>query len=126
MMADPTAEFFEELRARGHDPLVEDATATVRFDVARGKHTDRWLLRIRKGDLGVSTGDGEADCVISADRTVFDGIVTGTVNTLAALLRGELVVDGDPDLLVLVQRLFPGPPQARDRKPAGAEGGRRS
>jgi hypothetical protein len=28
---------------------------------------------------------------------------------MAALLRGELVVEGDPELLMLIQRLFPGP-----------------
>ena len=36
-------------------------------------------------------------------------MATGEVNALAGLLRGELTVEGDPELLVLFQRVFPGP-----------------
>jgi putative sterol carrier protein len=129
-MKDATDEFFERLSARGHEPLVQDATATVRFDIARGRQVDRWCLRIDKGDLQVSAADADADAAIGADRALFNRIATGEVNVFAALLRGELLVTGDPELFVLVQRLFPGPPQARDRQVARdrqavpAEGGR--
>ena len=108
-MTDPTTEFFEELSRRGREPLLKDAIATVRFDITQDGRTDRWLVRIDSCDLRVSQEATEADCVVVADRTVFDGIVTGRVNTLAAVLRGQIVVTADPDLLVLVQRLFPGP-----------------
>ena len=44
---------------------------------------------------------------------------------MAALLRGELAFDGDAHLLLLFQRLFPGPARSRDPgDPAGGEGGR--
>ena len=66
--------------------------------------------------VGVGTADTAADCVLSCDRALFDGIASGEVNAMAALLRGELVVAGEPDLLVLCQRLFPGP-----RRPAKPE-----
>ena len=124
-MTDPTAGFFLELGSRGHEPLLADvAAATVRFDITRARHTDRWFLGIDKGDLAVSTvDDAQADCVISADRVLFDGIATGAVNAMAALLRGELSFDGDPELLVLCQRLFPGPP-AGDPSSVGTEGRR--
>jgi hypothetical protein len=36
-MTDPTAEFFDELGRRGHEPLLEKATGTLRFDIADGK-----------------------------------------------------------------------------------------
>ena len=125
-MTDPTTEFFHGLRARRREPLVKAATATVRFDIAQGGRTDRWCVRIDKGDLTVSTGDTDAECVIRAERTVFDRIATGEMNALAALLRGELTLEGEPDLLVLCQRLFPGPPRKGDREPVAPEGGRSS
>ena len=50
-----------------------------------------------------------------ADAELFGDIITGRVNAMAALLRGRLVVEGDPSPLVLFQRLFPGPPSPRDR-----------
>jgi hypothetical protein len=39
---------------------------------------------------------------------------------MAALLRGELMAEGDPELLLLCQRLFSGP---QGRRRTAAEGG---
>ena len=117
-MTDATTEFFDDLNARGHDPLLEKATGTVRFDLSNGGRTQPWLVTIKKGDVAVSKKSGRADCVAHADKGLFDGIVKGEVNATAALLRGEVGVEGDPELLVLFQRLFPGPPGATGRPPA--------
>jgi hypothetical protein len=46
---------------------------------------------------------------VRADKALFDAMAVGEVNALAAYLRGELALEGDPELLVLVQRVFPGP-----------------
>jgi hypothetical protein len=77
-MSDASADFFEELGRRGHEPL-----------------------------LGHTSG---ADCVVRATKGLFDDVATGRVNAMAALLRGELVAEGNPNLLVRLQRLFPSPP----------------
>ena len=44
---------------------------------------------------------------------VFERIVTGRMNAVAAVLRGDLQVEGDWRLLVRIQRLFPGPRRSR-------------
>ena len=112
-MTDPTSEFFGKLSRRGHEPLLAKATGSARFDLVHGKRTDRWLLTIDKGNLAVSRKNAAAGCVMRADKALFDRVVTGELNAVAAVLRGELAVEGDWRLLVLVQRLFPGPPGAR-------------
>jgi putative sterol carrier protein len=117
-MTDATTEFFHDLGSRGHETLLEKATGTVRFDLSNGRRTAHWLVTIKKGDVTVSQDSTQADCVFRADRGVFDGIVKGEVNAMAALLRGTMDVEGDPELLVLFQRLFPGPPGATGRPPA--------
>ena len=117
-MTDSTSEFFDELDRRSHEPLLEKASGTLRFDLADGKRTDRWLVTVKKGDVAVSHRNVRADCVVRADRALFDGVAGGEVNAMAALLRGAMGFEGDVGLLVLFQRLFPGPPRSRSRRHA--------
>jgi len=117
-MADTTAGFFVELDRRGHEELLEKATGTMRFDLVDGTRTDRWLVTLHKGDVSVSRKDVSADCVVRTDRALFDAMVSGDVNGMAAYLRGELTFEGDPEFLVLFQRVLPAP-QARARSSKG-------
>ncbi|HJR88604.1 MAG TPA: SCP2 sterol-binding domain-containing protein [Aeromicrobium sp.] len=110
-MSDATEDFFEELERRGHEPLVGKFSGNVRFELRKGKRTVRWVLTIDHGDVTVSRGDSVAACTIAADMSFFDRLCRGEVNAMAATLRGALVCTGDADLLLAVQRLFPGPPQ---------------
>ena len=112
-MTHATKEFFDDLDARGHEPLLEKATGTVRIDLSGGKRTARWLVTVKKGDVTVSHANAKADCVIRMDQALFEQIVTGRENATAALLRGLVAVEGNTQLLVLFQRLFPGPPNGR-------------
>jgi putative sterol carrier protein len=109
-MTDPTAEFFDGLAHRAHVPLLGKATGTVHFALTRDHQTEDWFLTMDKGDVSVSRSGASADCTVQTDKALFDGIVSGEVNALAAVLRGAIVVTGDPTLLVSLQRLFPGPP----------------
>jgi hypothetical protein len=70
--------------------------------------------------------DEPADCVIVAERAICDDVVTGRTSALAALLRGAAAVDGDWELMVLAQRLFPRTAGASAGRAATAAGGRTS
>ena len=113
--SDPTARFFAELAERGDEPLLRKASGSMRFDIAAGRRTRRWLVSVDKGTLAVTEGDADATCVIHADQGVFDKVASGRLNAVAAVLRGELIVTGDWRLLVRMQRLFPSPPRRRKR-----------
>jgi putative sterol carrier protein len=125
-MADATAEFFKGLSTRGPEPLMGKTKATVRFDIADDGRTDHWLLGIDNGALDLSHSEGDADCVISADKASFDKVASGRTNAMAALLRGAIHVEGDPRLIVRVQRLFPAPVGMPDVSGDRAVGRRRS
>jgi putative sterol carrier protein len=114
-MTDATTEFFADLNARGHEPLLEKATGTLRIELSNGKRRARWLVTVKKGDVTVSHANVKADCVVRMDQGLFEQILAGRENATAALLRGLVAVEGNPQLLVLFQRLFPGPPNGRKR-----------
>jgi len=124
--ADATTEFFNDLGRRGHEPLLERVTATFRFDLVHGRKTDRWFVAVTKGDLAVSRQNRKADCVLHADRELFDRLASGEQNAMASVLRGELVLEGDPTRLVLAQRLFPGPAASRESRQAAGRARRGS
>ena len=113
---DPTRAFFDDLAVREHEPFLKDASGTLRFDLVDGRRVEHWYVSIDKGDVTVSHEDATADTVLRVDRSLFDQIASGRRNAIAATLRGELVPEGNLSLLILFQRLFPGPPRPRTRR----------
>lgn len=121
-MVDATTRFFEELDRRGYEPLLEKTSGSLRFDLHEGPHTTHWLLIVDRGRIRVRQEDREADTVVGASPALFEKLVTGREDGLAALLRGDMTVSGDPRLVVQVERIFPGPPEARGpRRVLGGE-----
>jgi predicted lipid carrier protein YhbT len=112
-------DFFESLGRSGHEPSLERTSGTIRFELRDGDHVTSWLVAVDKGDVEVTRRNRRADCTVRTDRRLFDGMTRGEVNGMAAILRGALVVEGDPELLVLFLRLFPGPPSSTGRPPVG-------
>ena len=109
---DATADFFAELAARGQVPMLAQLSGTLRADLTDDGRTEHWYLTITKGRMEVSRHDAPADAVLVADKALFDEMVKGKTNAMAAVLRNVVQVDGDMGLLYSVQRLFPGPEPA--------------
>jgi alkyl sulfatase BDS1-like metallo-beta-lactamase superfamily hydrolase len=106
MTEDAVTAFFEDLGSRGYDPLVRSVSAAVRFDLVSGKTTERWLLTIQKGNLSVSHRNVRADAVIRLSRDLFEDVASGETTLLPAMLRGEVVLEGDYRLMIMIRRLL--------------------
>jgi putative sterol carrier protein len=104
-----TTAFFEGLAGRDHEPLLAYTKGTVRVELADGAQTERWLVSIDKGKVAVSHRNVGADCTLHTTKDLFEGIVRGEVNAMAAVLRGAVAIDGDWELLIVFQRLLPAP-----------------
>lgn len=117
--SDTIAEFFAELGRREHEPLLEKAKGSARFEIADGRRIERWLVTIDKGDLRVSRRNTAADCILRVDRSTFERAAAGKLNMMAAVLRGAVTVGGDPRLLVLLRRLFMKPVRRRRSRATG-------
>jgi putative sterol carrier protein len=110
--ASPTAGFFDELAERRHDARLEKGDGTLRFDLDADGRDESWVVAIEHGDVTVAGAgsDVPATCTVRVSRALFDEIAAGRKNLTAAVLRGELAVEGDIRLLLLFQRVLPGPP----------------
>jgi putative sterol carrier protein len=104
-----TAEFLTGLAEAGPSPLLARTTGTIRCDLANSGDTEYFYVAIDKGAITVSHAKRDADAIVRADRGLFDGVTSGQVNVMAALLRGVIDVEGDLNLLMRFQKLFPGP-----------------
>jgi|SRR5450756_2168592 putative sterol carrier protein len=124
-MDDLTTAFFERLTAQGRSPLLLSESGTLRFDLVDGDLEEFWYVTIKKGDVSVSREDRAADCMVRAEKTLFNGMVTGKVNATAAALRDALTMEGNAGLFLVFQRLFPGPAGAESDKPQAGYAKRR-
>lgn len=108
-MANPTAAFFDELRQRDFQPALGNKSGVVRIELAGNGRNERWFVAIDEGTVKVSKRNQAADATVRADRKLFDELVTGKVNAVTAVLRGAMGLEGDWNLLIVFQRLFPSP-----------------
>ena len=123
-MSEPIEEFFERLMRGGPDGLPRPADGSLRIDLTSGTTTERWFITMHGTDVSVSHRNAKADSVIRTSKKAFEGMVTGRVNAMSAALRGVVILEGDPTLLVLFQRALPGPPSSTTGQRPAATGRR--
>jgi predicted lipid carrier protein YhbT len=116
--AEATMQLFERIRRLGRVDALADVTGSLRFDIDQGGQTTQWTVAVHNGQISVEQHGGEADCVVQLSGELLAQMAIGRANAMAALLRGDMMVTGDVQLLVLLERLLPGP--------AGAHGPRRT
>ncbi|WP_410809420.1 SCP2 sterol-binding domain-containing protein [Micromonospora sp. 067-2] len=102
-----TSAFFERLTAAGQDPRFSNVSGSVRFDIGDGDRIEQWLLNIDHGRMRVTQSADPAGTVIRVSADVAEAMARGEVNGLAAITRGEILVDGDLAMALRIGRLFP-------------------
>lgn len=113
-MGAETLRFFDSLTQRGREPRLEKVRGSLRFDLQENGDTHHWMVFVNQRDgIQVCREEGAADAVISTSPALFDEIVSGRQNSIAAMLRGDMRVTGDLRLILWLERLLPGPPAAR-------------
>jgi putative sterol carrier protein len=118
--AETAGEFFAGLAERGREPLLQNVSGTLRFDLVDGERIEHWYLDIKNGRVAVSRKDAKADAVVRTAKDLFDGMAAGKVNAMAATLRGALALQGNYALFISFQRLFPGPAASREKAGSGS------
>ncbi|WP_410814498.1 SCP2 sterol-binding domain-containing protein [Micromonospora sp. 067-2] len=126
-MTEATERFFESLPARGPEVLSGLSAGTLQIDLGTDDQTtEHWLVRMRPGTVQVSRDRGPADAIWYSSAALFDRLVAGEAQGLAAVLRNESTFSGNVVLFLAFRRFFPNPPGTRDpREVARKQAGRR-
>ena len=111
--SDPTTQLFRRISRIGRVDSLADVEGLLRFDLNVGDRVEQWAIHVHYGQITVSRDGAEPDCVVSLDKELADRIATGQANAMSGLLRSDIMVSGDVRLLVLLERLLPGPTGAR-------------
>lgn len=126
-MGEATERFFEALPARAPEILRGLISGTLQIELVDGDRTDHWLVRMRPGAIEVSRERGPADAIWYSSENLFDRLVTGRAQGVAAVLRNESTFSGNVVLFLAFRRFFPTPPGTRDpRDVAREQAGRRT
>ena len=113
---DTTEAFFKGV-AKTDQPLLARINGTLRFDLDDKSKIEHWFVSVDRGRVSVSHRNAAADAVVEADRSLFDQIVDGSVNGMAAVLRGAVVLKGDLGLMISFARLFRSPMTSAQQPP---------
>ncbi|MGC5308492.1 SCP2 sterol-binding domain-containing protein [Micromonospora zamorensis] len=117
--------FFESLPARAPDILGGLADGTLQIDLGSDHRTEHWLVRMRPGSVQVSRERGPADAIWYSSAALFDRLITGEAQSVAAVLRNESTFSGNVVLFLAFRRFFPDPPGTRDPRDTARRAARR-
>lgn len=120
-MGTSVAEFLDRWDAGRRADLPETTSGTLRLDAADDGYTTHWRLTVRDQRVEVSRSAEDAELTVRADREVFDLLASGRTHVATALLRNDLSVQGNMRLLMMLRRIFPGPPDARHPREVARE-----
>ncbi|WDZ85546.1 SCP2 sterol-binding domain-containing protein [Micromonospora cathayae] len=85
--------------------------------------SEQWYVELRTGAARVSHDPRPADAVMYSSPDLFDRLVTGEAQAIAAMLRNETTFSGNVLLFLVFRRFFPDPPGTRDPRETARERG---
>ncbi|MDG4761752.1 SCP2 sterol-binding domain-containing protein [Micromonospora sp. WMMD710] len=113
-MTEATERFFESLPVRAPGVLRGLADGTLQIDLGTENQTEHWRIRMRPGSVEVNRSRGPADAIWYSSTELFDRLIVGKAQAVAAVLRNESTFSGNVVLFLAFRRFFPNPPGTRD------------
>lgn len=120
-MGEATERFFEALPARASTVLRQPVSGTLQINLIGDGRTEHWYVELRTGVVRVSRQRRQTDAVWQSSATLFDQLVTGEAQSIAAMLRNETTLSGNVLLFLAFRRFFPDPPGTRDPRDTARE-----
>ncbi|MGC1213692.1 MAG: SCP2 sterol-binding domain-containing protein [Micromonospora sp.] len=113
-MGEAIEQFFASLPARAPAVLHGPASGRLQIDLNTEDHTEHWLVELGPGRARVSRESLPADAIWNSSENLFERLVTGRAQAIAAMLRNETTFSGNVLLFLAFRRFFPEPPGTGD------------
>ncbi|GLY23527.1 SCP2 sterol-binding domain-containing protein [Micromonospora sp. NBRC 101691] len=113
-MGEATEQFFASLPARAPDKLRGPIDGTIQINLSTGTHVEHWYVVLRDREFRVSREERPADAVWESSAELFEQLVTGSAQGVAAMLRNDTTLSGNVLLFLVFRAFFPSPPGTRD------------
>ncbi|MBX7265019.1 SCP2 sterol-binding domain-containing protein [Micromonospora sp. Llam7] len=113
-MTEATEQFFATLPDRAPETLRASVAGTLRIDLSDGRVTEHWLVRMQQGAVEVSQRPEQGDAIWYCGMDLFDRLITGRAQAIAAVFRNEGTYRGNVVLFLAFRHFFPSPPGTRD------------
>jgi len=72
--------------------------------VVTGDNGGTWVVNCR--DVGVTEGDGDAECTITVGDETFVAIADGSMDAMQAFMTGMIQIEGDMGLAMKLQQVM--------------------
>jgi putative sterol carrier protein len=124
IMDNVISKFFESI-AGPHPEVPKTISGSLRFDLGNGNRNEHWRVTFDKGLISTARSNDAADCIVRTDKATMEAIIQGRINSMAALLRGAIKVEGQVLLLALFRSLLTAPVAMPEVQRVGRNTGRR-
>ncbi|MFC4146483.1 SCP2 sterol-binding domain-containing protein [Micromonospora mangrovi] len=126
-MGEAIEQFFAALPTSAQAVVRGPVSGTLQINLTTDNRTEHWLVELGPGSARVSRGPGEADATWYGSHDLFERLISGRDDGMAAMIRNESTFTGKVSLFLAFRRFFPAPPGTRDpRETAREEVGRPS
>lgn len=120
-MGEAIERFFASLPARSPAVLRGPTSGTLQIDLTDGNRTEHWFVHLTPGAARVSREKCPADATFTVGSELFNEVVAGRENAMAAVFRNEATFSGNVGLFLLFRRFLPDPPGTRDPREIARE-----
>lgn len=123
-MSQRIEQFFASVPARASTILRGPVVGAIQIDLTRGNETTHWFVRMKPCTAEVSRSRGPAEATWNSSEELFERLITGHTQAIAALLRNESTFTGNVVLFLAFRLFFPDQPGAHHpREVAGEQTG---
>ncbi|WP_406040329.1 hypothetical protein OG799_31160 [Micromonospora sp. NBC_00898] len=120
-MGEAIERFFASLPERAPVVLLGPVSGTLQIDLTTGNCTDHWLVELGHGSARVFRELRVSDATWHSSHDLFERLVAGRDNGIAAMIRNESTFTGKVTLFLAFRRFFPDPPGTRDPRELARE-----